>query len=505
MLKYTYLLTPTFFGIASLVASPFQFAQALSATDVNNIAEEVTVRIDGQNPGSGVIIKYQGNVYTVLTAAHVVATEDEYDLITPDGKRYPLDYKRIKKFPDIDLALVEFTSQQSYQLAELGDSDMVKVGELIYVSGFPVPTTAITETIYSFSEGKITANAKRTLADGYGLVYSNNTLPGMSGGPVLNNQGKLIGIHGRADGERQVKSTETVYVKTGFNLGIPINVFATLVAKVNPDIAFPSKIVDTADVKLTADDWFLQGVDNYNKGNYQSALIDLNKAINLNPDYANAFTSRGNTYQALKDYQRAIADHDKAIALNPTLALAYSNRGNAYQDLGDSQRAISNYDKAISLDPQLAIAYTSRGNAYSKLNEYPKALDDQNTAISLNPDFSIAYYNRGNIYFALKDHRKAILDFSQAIFFNPNFAYAYSNRGFTYHILKDHKNALDNYNKAISLDSKLSKAYRSRGVLYAESGEVTKAKQDLRIAATLFKEENNQKEFDITIQILNQL
>lgn len=224
-MKWPYALVPMVFGVTVVTLTLGQSAQALSSAEVSAISEAVTVRIDGQNPGSGVIIQRQANVYTVLTAAHVVATADEYDVITTDDLRYPVTYTQVKKFPGIDLALVEFTSSKSYQIVELGDSTAIRAGEPVYVSGFPIPTAAITESIWNFSEGKVTANAKRPLADGYGLVYSNNTLPGMSGGSVLDSQGKLIGIHGRADGERQVKRMETVYVKTGFNLGIPINTF----------------------------------------------------------------------------------------------------------------------------------------------------------------------------------------------------------------------------------------------------------------------------------------
>lgn len=196
------------FCIPVIVATPIQSAQALSSAEVSAIAEAITVRIDGQNSGSGVLIKRQDDVYTVLTAAHVVATADEYEVVTGDDLRYPLTYSNVKKFPGVDLALVEFTSSKPYQVAQLGDSSNVRAGEPVYVSGFPMPTAAITEPIWNFSEGKVTANAKRPLADGYGLVYSNNTLPGMSGGSVLDRQGQLIGIHGRADGERQVKRTE---------------------------------------------------------------------------------------------------------------------------------------------------------------------------------------------------------------------------------------------------------------------------------------------------------
>jgi S1-C subfamily serine protease len=104
--------------------------------------------------GSGIIIAQVGNTYSVLTAAHVVCERDaaepcgeyKYEIIAPDGKRYPIDKSTIKASEGVDLAVVKFTSSQTYQVA--------------------------------------------TLAITYG---------GMSGGPVLDSFGRVIGIHGRAE------------------------------------------------------------------------------------------------------------------------------------------------------------------------------------------------------------------------------------------------------------------------------------------------------------------
>ena len=335
--------------VATIVATPLHTAQALNSAEVSTIAEAITVRIDGQNPGSGVIIKRQGNVYTVLTAAHVVATADEYGVITADNLHYPLTYDQVKKFPGIDLALVEFTSSKPYQVADLGDSSQVRAGEPIYVSGFPMPTAAISAPIWTFSEGKVTANAKRPLADGYGLVYSNNTLPGMSGGSVLDSQGRLIGIHGRADGEHHEQRAETVYVKTGFNLGVPINTFLSSVSSVNPTLGFAGKVATSTRTELTPDDLYLQGTNKFQKGNYQGAIADLNQSINLNPNNASAYNSRGNAHFKLRKYQNAIAQYDKAIALDPDYVEAYFNRGLAHTLMGNHAQAEQDHSRAEQL------------------------------------------------------------------------------------------------------------------------------------------------------------
>ena len=81
------------------------------------------------------------------------------------------------------------------------------------------------------------------------------------------------------------------------------------------------------------------------------SIADYDKAIALNPEYANAYYNRGNAYNSKGEYDRAIADYDKAIALNPDDAIAYSNRGLAHEKLGDNQKAEADYQRALLLLP----------------------------------------------------------------------------------------------------------------------------------------------------------
>ena len=80
------------------VAAP----QTVDEQAIASMAKDVTVVINGQNPGSGVIVSKQGNTYYVLTAKHVVATQDEYEIVTSDAKSHKLDYSTVKKLPGVD-------------------------------------------------------------------------------------------------------------------------------------------------------------------------------------------------------------------------------------------------------------------------------------------------------------------------------------------------------------------------------------------------------------------
>ena len=78
------------------------------------------------------------------------------------------------------------------------------------------------------------------------------------------------------------------------------------------------------------------------------------KTGQYHPAYAVAYNNRGNVYRNLGQYQQAIADYDKAIELNPNDAVAHNNRGHAYADQGQYQQTIADFDKAIELDPDVA-------------------------------------------------------------------------------------------------------------------------------------------------------
>ena len=169
--------------------------------------------------------------------------------------------------------------------------------------------------------------------------------------------------------------------------------------------------------------YFNRDVPYSDLGQYENAIDNYTKAIQLDPDYAKAYLNRGNAYDDLDQYQRAIQDYDKAIQLDPDNAFAYLNRGAAYEHLGQYATALEDYDKAIQLDPDDAMACFNRGISYHQLSGYATAIDNYTKAIQLDLDYATAYFNRGYSYRMLGHDEKADADKAKACSFwsfSPN-------------------------------------------------------------------------------------
>ena len=112
------------------------------------------------------------------------------------------------------------------------------------------------------------------------------------------------------------------------------------------------------------------------------------------PQTAAEWWEQGSLLSLQKDFDGAIAAYDKAIALQPQYADAYNNRGNAYMGKGEYEKAIADFSQAIVLDPQYADAYYNRANAYSSLKQYEKAILDYTRTTDLNTMHIDAFFNR---------------------------------------------------------------------------------------------------------------
>jgi tetratricopeptide (TPR) repeat protein len=447
-----YLLPIAIFGTIAQISyvSP---AVALSPVEIQRIAKQTTVQITGCDFGSGVIIRKNGSTYTVLTVAHAVK-KSGCEVATPDDSKYQVS--QVKTFPDVDLAVFTFTSNKNYPVAKLIDnSDRVEAAETIYVSGFPL-STAINSSVFTFVKGDVVANpANKQQGKGYSLIYSNNTLPGQSGGPVWNDKGEVIAIHGQGDVDTKLGKTvnDNVRVKTGYNLGITVNTFTKLATVVGIGGYTP---VAVAAKPKPVDDLIASAIQKESQGDYSGMVADMDRAIAIEPQRGVLYFNRGVAKNGLKDIKGAISDYDRAISLNPNDTGAYKNRSLLKSELGDNRSAIDDASRAIALKPNDFKAYNLRSIAKIRLGDKRGAISDANRAIAINASDSSAYVLRATAKVMSGEYQGGLADLNRAIALNPDDGTTFQLRGALKSVLKDKQGAIADLRQA-------AKLYQQRG------------------------------------------
>ena len=127
-----------------------------------------------------------------------------------------------------------------------------------------------------------------------------------------------------------------------------------------------------------------------------------------------SYSNRGAAYANKKQYDEAISDYSRAIELNPGYATAYYNRAIAYANKRLYGKAISDFSRVVELNPGDSAAYTGRATAYANRKQYDPAISDYTKAIELNPDDYTAYYNRSMVYADEKQYGPAVADCAKA-------------------------------------------------------------------------------------------
>ncbi|UZQ53073.1 serine protease [Trichothermofontia sichuanensis B231] len=223
----TVLLGATIAIVQSVIA--INSTVALQISEISDIAKRITGQIflvrEGrrEKAGSAVIVGRDRSDYYVLTSRHVMnypgdyqikmSNEEFYYPLSPVGSREVAELG-LRISPELDVTLLKFESQRSYPSAELDNKTPLAYGQEVYIFGYPSLISAPTH----FTSGRITSLAPND-AKGYDVAYDNRVVPGTSGGPVLSQAGRVIGINGKAQTD---PATGTLIA-----FGIPLSRFVT--------------------------------------------------------------------------------------------------------------------------------------------------------------------------------------------------------------------------------------------------------------------------------------
>jgi len=186
-------------------------------------------------------------------------------------------------------------------------------------------------------------------------------------------------------------------------------------------------------------------------GNGDESLPSPEKAIDLDPEYANVWYSRGITLSETGNYEDAIFAFEKAIAINPKLTGAHFSRGVALSNLGRKNDAVVSYKKAIAITPDYADALYNLGEIQISLRIFSNAISSLDKYVNIRKENAYAWYLRGIAFDNLGKFTDAILSFNKAIEIDPQFIDAYLNRGYAQNSLKQYSDAIVSFDKILEI------------------------------------------------------
>lgn len=394
----------------------------------------------------------------------------------------------------------------------IGNSGTATKGETVYAIGYPGGGD------YKLTEGIIWNSRYKdkwvqTTAD---------TVKGNSGGPILNDRGEVIGISSR--------------IGDSYSYAVPSDVLKTLLsqsAQTEPLVTWYQQ------KRIRAYTHYARGQYKYQDNDDRAAILELNKSVELDPEFAYAYSVRGyvlshyaeaigkyerNITKARKQHQAAIRNHTKAIELDSENDANYHGRGHARSRYGkyevdqanttearkQYQTAIKDYTKAIKLDSDDSTNYSGRGQVQHRFGQsnmkqgefrkarkqYQAAIKDYIKAIKLDPNDSSHYNGRGWTQYLLgqlkteqgkvseaqKHYYAAISDSDKALHLKIDNASAYHTRGVAKAALGEHNGAIADFNTAIEHKSGFTAAYESRGKAKEALGHHEAAAVDFTLA-----------------------
>jgi len=130
----------------------------------------------------------------------------------------------------------------------------------------------------------------------------------------------------------------------------------------------------------TVEERLANGKKQLDQGSYDAAIFELTKAIELDPNMAEAYAYRARAYTSHSDYDRALADANSVINIHSKLAMGYFVRGDIYCAMGDYDRAIADYEASLKIDQNYPLAKDNLASARQAKLQRQQAQQQQQQA-----------------------------------------------------------------------------------------------------------------------------
>lgn len=383
--------------------------------------------------GSGFFIHEDG---IVVTNNHVIENLDSILIKTSDGRFFNASVLITQ--PENDLAVLRITDayERKFPVVQLGNSDSVRSGQRVFSIGSPLGFE------YTISEGIVSAireNEKVEFMDPISYTPMERTFdkviqitapisPGNSGGVLMNERGRVIGI-----------TTYSYGFYGNLNFAIAINILKSLISGIDfNDIENNSELYALQEESVFANNlriaeslkmklyynWYYSTVidtmtvfdsvvvrqDSLNKINLSKAEELYRKCIEIKPDTFYIYQQLMDMYVLTESFQKAedlyisIKDYFSSDSLLNTLS---SSLASAYSSSKNYDKAIIFYRKMLEEDPENIFTKYQIASMLEESGNLNDAIVEYYSIISEKPDYVLALVQLGKIYYNRKNYREA--------------------------------------------------------------------------------------------------
>lgn len=468
--------------------------------------------------GTAVVVSSEGIAYSVF---HLLSHSSYIKLFS--NEKEIEDVKILGIDPSKDILILKIPPI-NFKPTAICNSDSIKIGDVVYTLGNPRGYEK------TFAEGLV--SNVTTLDELKHIQFSASISPGSSGGALLNSKGELIGITAASDIKGQnlnfaipvneylktelidlddsmqceiVLSVSHMYNRaynyseesilklynTFMNSGIKhYSIFRSV-----GDICYDGYLLDTAinlfnaAISYYPDDkyFYVKRATCYMlNGEYDSAEVDFQKAIELDSNYYEIYFYRSFFYNYYnRKFAEAVRDYTKLLELKPEYVFIYFYRANAYLNIGDTIKAIKDLDRSFYNWYATDYDYSELGLIYNNLKMYSEAIKCFSQAIEQNPRYKLYYYYRAFAYSSINRHELSVLDYLKYLELETKDPSAYNNIAWEYYHIGNYELAEKNFIKSLSLDPDMVDSYIGLSVIYLTMSKTLKCKRSIYQAIKL--------------------
>jgi len=219
-----------------------------------------------------------------------------------------------------------------------------------------------------------------------------------------------------------------------------------------------------------------RGLELSELGRYEEAIDCYNKALEINPEYKEAWVNKGKvlaidtyfelTSGNLEKYEEVIDCYDKAIEIDPGYIEAYENKGNALDILGKYEEAIESYNKILEINSRYKKVWLNKGIIFSKLEKFQEAVECYNKALEMDPEYKEAWVYKGSAMGSLRKFKEALQCFDNALEIDNKYIDAWLEKGMALYMLEKSEEAIACFNTVLKMNPRDENAWYGKGIVF---------------------------------------